>query len=192
MSWKEVFKDISDMEGIVQEMEENEDLEEKSNVDGKKEDDKSKNTQNIGNENELKSKLLNEILHFNQKAQLRNVGHELNEVKSPKEIDEDTTPSDITLLTSDESKTNSSFKTGRKNPGLVLTSNSSPLNLAEEDKRRGSGILRRPSLGVEPTSPAPSADRLSVTFAMENVVVENEDDDNEIDKGPIAAILGLQ
>ena len=54
-------------------------------------------------------------------------------------------------------------------------------------------VPRRPSLGVEPTSPAPSADRLSVTFAMENVVlenVENEEEELEIDKGPISTILG--
>ena len=48
------------------------------------------------------------------------------------------------------------------------------------NKRRGSsvssGILRRPSIGVEPSSPAASADRLSVTFAEEHLVVEDETD----------------
>ena len=53
-------------------------------------------------------------------------------------------------------------------------------------------ILRRPSLGVEPTSPAPSSDRLSVSFAMENVVVENEEEEQDVDKGPLSKILGFQ
>jgi hypothetical protein len=34
-----------------------------------------------------------------------------------------------------------------------------------EKKSGGTSILRRPSLGPEPVSPSPSADRLSVTFA---------------------------
>ncbi len=38
----------------------------------------------------------------------------------------------------------------------------------------GSGGRRRSSHGIEPSSPAPSVDRLSVTFAMEDVVVVQE------------------
>ena len=52
------------------------------------------------------------------------------------------------------------------------SSATSQLGVADQPDRRGSaGILRRPSLGLEAvqTSPGPSADRLSVTFAMETV-----------------------
>ena len=56
-------------------------------------------------------------------------------------------------------------------------------------KRRGSsvssGILRRPSIGVEPSSPAASADRLSVTFAEDHLVVEDE-------TKPSKDVLGLR
>ena len=45
---------------------------------------------------------------------------------------------------------------------------------------------------MEPTSPAPSADRLSVSFAMENIVVENEEEEQDGDKGPLSTILGFQ
>ena len=146
MSWKDVFKDLSDIEGIVQEMEENEDLDEKDSDEEEEEDDEedqSPKLQSPGPGNELKSKLMNEILQFNQKAQLRNVKHPENEEIIVKESEEDSTPSDTTLVTSDESKETSGSKTGRKNPGLRLTNTDSPLHATDADNRRGSGILRQ-------------------------------------------------
>ena len=142
MSWKDVFKDLSDIEGIVQEMEENEDLVEKDS-DEEEEEEQSPRLQSPGQGDKLKSKLMNEILHFNQKAQLRNVKHPENEEIQVKESEEDATPSDATLVTSDESKENSGSKTGRKNPGLRLTNTDSPLHITDPDIRRGSGILRQ-------------------------------------------------
>ena len=150
MSWKDVFKDLSAIEDIVQEMEENEDLDEKDSYEEEKED-QSPNHLRLDLGDELKSKLMNEILQFNQKAQLRNVNHPENDDFIVKESEEDTTPSDATLVPSDESKETSESKTGRKNPGLRLTNTDGPLHATESDNRRGSGILRQGA--IFPISP---------------------------------------
>ena len=63
MSWKEVFRELSDMEGIVQRMEE-EEVEQEDMVEVVREDQEKP---------DLKSKLMREIMDFNKKTQLRNV-----------------------------------------------------------------------------------------------------------------------
>ena len=173
MSWKEVFRDLSDMEGIVQRMEEES---EEQEAGAEQEEDK-----------DLKTKLMKEIKGFNKQTQLRQIdppGYDANDDGvetihiSP---DDEPHPSSGTRFNFD-------FKPGDR---------MSLIDRAEKLTRRGSGhsgsgILRRPSLGVEPVSPAAaSADRLSVTFANETVVMQDEvtvEDAEE--KDPVSLILG--
>ena len=128
MSWKEVFKDLSDMEGIVQEMEENEDIQEIS-----EEEPNIQRNEKSKAENELKVKLMSEILQFDQKSQLKNVNQERKEQSEQRKNESD---EDLTLVESDESK---GLNNERKNSGLKLANIDCQL---ETDNRRGSGILR--------------------------------------------------
>ena len=64
MSWKEVFRELSDMEGIVQRMEEEtEDQENRDEAEAGREEEES----------DLQTRLMREIKDFNKKTQLRNI-----------------------------------------------------------------------------------------------------------------------
>ena len=178
MSWKEVFRDLSDMEGIVQRMEEEtQDTESEEAEDQPRQDDPKPSTSQ--QQPDLKTNLLSEILNF-KKTQLKSI------VK--KEDDEK----------SDDVSPEVDHKDSRSHFSFDHVKSSDRISLVEERDRRGSsGILRRPSLGVEPSSPAAaSADRLSVTFKMETEVHDvdpAEDDDvmvHEDQEDPVAIILG--
>ena len=182
MSWKEVFRELSDMEGIVQRMEE--ENEEQENREGTEED----------KEVDLNSKLMREIKDFDKKTQLRNV------TDSGKVLDGDVnddgvetiniSPDDVPPQSGGGTRFNFDFKPGDR---ISLIDRSEKL-VRRGSGHSGSGILRRPSLGVEPVSPAAaSADRLSVTFANETVVVQDEvtmEEEDVEDKDPVSLILG--
>ena len=188
MSWKEVFRDLSDMEGIVQRMEEDTeeaDLEEQEALESE-----HPTVANNQEKPDLRTNLLKEILHFNKKTQLRNIQNVEDAVEEPRETDKEGAIADSSESKDDGSNSHFSFDMKADRRSLV--------DRSEKLSRRGSGILRRPSLGVEPVSPAAnSADRLSVTFAMEAVVVQEEEPEvqdevlvREKDPDPVSLILG--
>ena len=178
MSWKEVFRDLSDMEGIVQRMEEEtQDTESEEAEDQPRQDDPKPSTSQ--QQPDLKTNLLSEILNF-KKTQLKSI------VKKEDDEESYNVSPDV------------DHKDSRSHFSFDQVKSSDRISLVEERDRRGSsGILRRPSLGVEPSSPAAaSADRLSVTFKMETEVHDvdpAEDDDvmvHEDQEDPVAIILG--
>ena len=178
MSWKEVFRDLSDMEGIVQRMEEEtQDTESEEAEDQPRQDDPKPSTSQ--QQPDLKTNLLSEILNF-KKTQLKSIVKKEDDEKS-----DDVSPE----VDHKDSRSHFSFDHVKSSDRISL--------LEERDRRGSSGILRRPSLGVEPSSPAAaSADRLSVTFKMETEVHDvdpAEDDDvmiHEDQEDPVAIILG--
>ena len=182
MSWKEVFRELSDMEGIVQRMEEEtEDQENRDEAETGREEEES----------DLQTRLMREIKDFNKKTQLRNIKDNKNEAGDDTH-DEGEETIDISLddepPQSGGTRFNFDFKPGDR---ISLIDRNERL-IRRGSGNSGSGILRRPSLGVEPVSPAAaSADRLSVTFANETVVVQDEVAEAEVeDKDPVSLILG--
>ena len=159
-----MFKDLSDMEGIVHRMEEEQETE---SEELENEIDNNRDGVDQGDSNmDLKGQLMREIVDF-KKTQLKTTRNNIDE-------------EDVDKVRKTEPERHS---LGDK---------------TEKVYRRGSGILRRPSLGIEPVSPAAaSADRLSVTFAMEHEVLQedvpsNNDDilAREQEQDPVSIILG--
>ena len=181
MSWKEVFRELSDMEGIVQRMEE------------ETEEQEVRDEAEIGTEEEeesdLQTKLMREIKGFNKKTQLRNVDSKNEDIGDDDGVETiNISPDDEPTVESGGTRFNFDFRPGDR---MSLIDRSEKL-IRRGSGHSGSGILRRPSLGVEPVSPAAaSADRLSVTFANETVVMQDEVREEEVeDKDPVSLILG--
>ena len=97
MSWKDVFKDLSEMEGIVQDMDEHTEAETETEDQEIKKGEKSKpkliSQKPVLGGADVKSKLLTEILEFHdKKLQLKKVGNEedsspvMSESKTVEEI----------------------------------------------------------------------------------------------------------
>ena len=136
---------------------------------------------------DMRTNLLTEILNF-KKTQLKSV--EKKDDDSEESVIEEIFEANITPP-KEEARSHFSFDNIKADR----------ISLLDKNERRGSsGILRRPSLGLEPLSPAAaSADRLSVTFKMETEVhdVDHDEDDDvmvheaEEDHDPVAIILGL-
>ena len=95
MSWKDVFKDLSEMEGIVQDMDEDtpEAEEDQEIKKGEKSKPKLLSQKSVLGGPDVKTKLLTEILEFHdKKLQLKKVGNEedsspvMSESKTVEEI----------------------------------------------------------------------------------------------------------
>ena len=116
MSWKDVFKDLSEMEGIVQDMEE-EDTHEAQEDQEIKKGEKSKpkllrEKPVLGGAGDVKTRLLTEILEFHdKKLQLKKVR---NEEESSPVMSESKTVEEIVSL-DDQSERCKEFVTYLKN-----------------------------------------------------------------------------